>query len=91
MAQKLKKMRKKIKAASNRHILRQQMELLTELSRTRYYDICPIAESSQAMAAVHKELVKAESILFVRIPIVFFGFLYLLKRIGIKMEVDIWK
>ena len=91
MAQKLKKMRKKIKAASNRHILRRQMELLTEFSRTRYYDICPIAESSQAMAAVHKELVKAESILFVRIPIVFFGFLYLLKRIGIKMEVDIWK
>ncbi len=84
MAQSREEMRKRIMAASKRKILRRQMELLAEYSRTNYEDDCPIPEASQAMVSVHKELVKAERVLIVRILIAIFGFFYLVKSFSVK-------
>lgn len=77
-------MRRNIRKASNRKILRRQMELLTEHSRVDYQDSCPMPEASQAIASLHRELIKADGILFVRILVAFLGFSHLIKRIPIK-------
>ena len=74
MAQSIEDMRKKIMLASNRKIVRRQMELLAESSRTQYYSSRPIPESSEAMVSVHKELIKAEGIILMRIFVAFFAF-----------------
>lgn len=79
-----KEMKRQIKRASNRKILRRQMELLTECSRVDYQDFCPMPESSQAIASLHGELIKAECILLVRILIAFLGLFHLVKSIPIK-------
>lgn len=67
-------MQKKIMAASNRKILRRQMELLAEYSRTSGTNKIPA--SSEAMTSIHKELVKAETLFFVRVLIALFTFTY---------------
>ena len=77
-------MRRNIQRASNRRILRRQMELLAECSRTDYQYTCPIPEASEAMASVHKELIKAENRLLVGLLITLFGFLHLLKRFKVE-------
>lgn len=77
-------MKKKIQKSSNRKILRKQMEMLTECSRIDYQDFCPMPESSQAIAALHRELVKADGILFMGILITLLGLFHLIKRIPIK-------
>lgn len=84
MTQTQEDMRNKIRQSSNRKILRRQLELLAEYSRTDYQYLCPIPESSNAMVAIHKELVKAQRILFMRVLIAFFGFMYLINRFSIK-------
>lgn len=76
--------KKKVQKASNRKILRRQLELLAECSRTDYQYLCPIPEASQAIANIHRELSKAERILLVRILIVLLGLLYLLKCFMVK-------
>lgn len=83
MAQSRKEMKKKIMKASKRKILRRQMELLAEYSRTS--GINKIPESSIVMTNVHNELIKAERIFFVRLLIAFFGLIYLFKSIQIKL------
>ncbi len=82
--QSIEEMSRAVKKASNRKILRRQMELLAECSRTDYQYFCPIPEASQAIACIHKELIKTEYLLLVRILIVLFGFLYLFKRFAVK-------
>ena len=82
MAQTREEMKKNIQKATKRKILRRQMELLAEYSRTSGTDKIP--ESSVAVTAVHNELVKAERIFFMRLLITFFGLLYLIRRIPIK-------
>ncbi len=78
MEQSREEMHEKIMKASDRKILRRQMELLAEYSRTCGIERTP--ESSEAMTSIYKQLLKAECILFVRILIAFFGFLYLQKK-----------
>lgn len=51
-------MHKKIQAASKRKILRRQLELLAEYSRTSGVERIPAC--SQAMVSLYRELVKAE-------------------------------
>ena len=63
-------------------ILRRQMELLTEYSRTSGQDKIP--ECADALVNTHRELVKAERRLIVRLLVLFLGFRYLMKRIPIK-------
>lgn len=82
MEQSREEMHEKIMKASDRKILRRQMELLAEYSRTCGVERAP--EASQAMICVHKELVKTNRIFFVRIQIVFFTFLYFFKRFAVK-------
>ena len=53
-----KEMSERIKSSSNRKILRRQMELLAEYSRTSGVDHIP--ECSEAMAKIYQELVKTE-------------------------------
>lgn len=52
--------RKNIKVASNKSILRQQLELLAEHSRTHGVDQIP--ECSAAMARIYRELVRTERV-----------------------------
>jgi len=52
--------RKNIRAASNKSILRQQLELLAEHSRTHGIDQIP--ECSAAMAQIYQELVRTERV-----------------------------
>ena len=75
-------MQRNIMEASKRKILRRQLELLAEYSRT--CGIKRIPEASQAMVCVHRELLKAECILFVRFQVAFLAFLYFFKRFAIK-------
>ena len=82
MEQSRQEMSEKIMKASNRKILRRQMELLAEYSRTCGVERIP--EASQAMVCVHGELLKAECILFVRFQVAFFAILYFFKRFAIK-------
>lgn len=83
MGQTTKEMRQKIAKSSNRKILRRQVELLAEYSRRAgYADRTP--EASMAMVSVHKELIIAERIFFVRFLIVFFTILYLFKCLTVK-------
>ncbi len=79
-----KEMRRNIRRASNRKILRRQMELLAEYSRTDYQYDSPIPASSEAMASVHRELIKAENRLLMGLLITLFGFLHLLKRFKVE-------
>lgn len=79
MEQSREDMKEKILKASKRKILHRQMELLAEYSRTS--GINKIPECSVVMTNVHNELIKAERIFFVRLLIVFFGFVYLFKSI----------
>ena len=82
MTQSREDMQKRIKRASNKKILRRQMELLAEYSRTSGIDKIP--ESSEAMVSVHRQLLKAEWIFFMRFLVTLFGFLYLMKSFLIK-------
>lgn len=75
-------MHKKIMAASNRKILRRQMELLAEHSRTSGTYEIPAA--SEAMASIHKELIKTDRTFFVRIMIALFTFTYFFIRFSVK-------
>lgn len=59
MEQTREEMHEKIQNASNRKILRRQMELLAEYSRMPDYDK-HISKASEAMANIHKELIKRE-------------------------------
>ena len=82
MKQTIEEMQRKIQVASNSKILRRQLEMLAEYSRTCGVDRAP--EASQAMVCVHKELVKTNHIFFVRVQVAFFAFLYFFKRFAIK-------
>lgn len=82
MEQSREEMHEKIMKASDRKILRRQMELLAEYSRTCGIERAP--EASQAMVCVHKELVKTKYLFFVRVQIAFFAFLYFFKRFAVK-------
>ena len=82
MEQSREEMHERIMKASDRKILRRQMELLAEYSRTCGIERAP--EASQVMVCVHKELVKTNRIFFVRVQIAFFTFLYFFKRFAIK-------
>ena len=75
-------MRKRIEKASRRKILRRQIELLAEYSRTSGTDRIP--ESSQSLVMVHQELTKTEWICFMRFLIAFFALIYSVKRFPIK-------
>lgn len=82
MEQSREEMHEKIIKASERKILRRQMELLAEYSRTCGTERIP--EASQAIVCVHKELVKTKYLFFVRVQIAFFAFLYFFKRFAVK-------
>lgn len=82
MEQSREEMHEKIMKASDRKILRRQMELLAEYSRICGVERAP--EASQAMVCVHKELVKTNCIFFVRGQVAFFAFLYFFKRFAVK-------
>lgn len=82
MEQSREEMHEKIMKASDRKILRRQMELLAEYSRTCGIERTP--EASREMVCVHKELVKTNRFFFVRFTIVFFTFFYFFKRFAIK-------
>lgn len=67
-----------IRRASNRKILRRQVELLAEYSRL-FIGVESIPECSLAMAKLYPELIKAERIAIVRFLVligVLFGLLY---------------
>ena len=83
MTQSREEMHKRIRKASNRKILRQQIEMLTEYSRTCGIDRAP--EACQAIAFLYRRLVEAEHILLVRILIALFVFLYMFKRFSVKI------
>lgn len=83
MEQTREEMKRRIEAASSRKILRRQMELLAEYSRTSGTERIP--EASEVMAVVHKRLVKAERITFVRITVALFAFFYCIKRFSVKV------
>ncbi len=80
--QTIEEMQRKIQVASNRKILRRQLEMLAEYSRTCGVDRAP--EASQAMASLHRRLVKAESWCFVRFVIALFALLYFCKCFPVK-------
>ncbi len=82
MQQTREEMQKKTKKASNIKILRRQIEMLTEYSRTSGIERSP--EACQAIVELHKELTKAESIILMFFLVSLFGFDYLVKRIPIK-------
>lgn len=75
-------MRKKIQDASSKKILRRQMELLAEYSRTSGVDRIP--EASEAMATIHRRLIKTECVFFVRIMVSLFTLLYFFKCFYVK-------
>lgn len=75
--------RKNIEASSNEKILRRQLELLAEYSRT--HGMNQIPECSSAMTRVHRELVLAKCVPKV-IGLLFFGVcLNQLYGIGVKL------
>ena len=82
MEQSKEEMQERIRKASDQKILRRQMELLAEYSRTCGIERIP--EASQAMVCVHRELLKAERILLVRFTVAFLAFFYFFKRFAIK-------
>ena len=83
MGQSREEMRKRIEEASDRKILRRQMEQLAEYSRVNDY-AHRAPEASNAMVSVHKELIKAECIFFVRILIMLFTICHIVKCFPIK-------
>ena len=78
MEQPREEMHEKIMKASDRKILRRQIEYSRTCGTER------IPEASQAMVCVHKELVKTKYLFFVRVQIAFFAFLYFFKRFVVK-------
>lgn len=77
------KIRKEIKNASNRKILRRQMEMLTEYSfNGMLFD--KITETSQAIVSIHKELFKIHCGLIIWVEITFFTLLYFIKRFAVQ-------
>ncbi|MCM1181485.1 MAG: hypothetical protein NC347_14615 [Clostridium sp.] len=77
------KIRPEIRKASNRKILRRQMEMLTEYSFSgMLFDRMP--ETSQAIASLHKELFKIHCGLVIWIEITFFALMYFFKRFMVK-------
>ena len=82
MEQPREEMHEKIMKASDRKILRRQIELLAEYSRTCGTERIP--EASQAMVCVHKELVKTKYLFFVRVQIEFFALIYFFKSFLVK-------
>lgn len=77
-----KEMKKRIQEASNKKILRRQMELLAEYSRTSGIDQIP--ESSVAMTRLYRELIKTKILIFVSVAIVAFSIAHCLKCIPVK-------
>lgn len=75
-------MRIKIRRSSNRKILRRQIEMLTEYSRTCGVERAP--EACQAISSLHKELFKVENRFLVSCQIALLGFLYVIKCISVK-------
>lgn len=75
-------MRANIEKSSNEQILRRQIEMLTEYSRTCGVDRSP--EASEAIASLYGWLIKAKCGFFVCLLIAFFCFFRLLKSIPIK-------
>ncbi len=75
-------MQRNIQGASNEKILRRQIEMLTEYSRTCGVDRSP--EANEAIASLYRSLIKAKCFLFVRILITCFCIFYLLQCIAIK-------
>ncbi len=80
--QPLEEMRANIKKASNEEILRQQIEMMAEYSRTCGVDRSP--EASEAIASLYGWLFKAKYGFFVCFFIAFLGFFRLVKSIPIK-------
>lgn len=75
-------MQRNIRRASNEKILRRQIEMLTEYSRTCGVDRSP--EASRAIVSLYRSLLEAKCLLFVGIGITFFGLSHLIKRIPVK-------
>lgn len=75
-------MQRNIRRASNEKILRRQIEMLTEYSRTCGIDRSP--EASRAIVSLYRSLLEAKCLLFVGIGITFFGLSHLIKRIPVK-------
>ncbi len=75
-------MQRNIRRASNEKILRRQIEMLTEYSRTCGVGRSP--EASKAIVSLYRSLLEAKCLLFVGIGIAFFGLCYLIKRFPIK-------
>lgn len=75
-------MKANIRKASNEEILRQQIEMMAEYSRTCGVDRSP--EASEAIASLYGWLIKAKCGLFVSFLVVFLGFFRLIKGISIK-------
>lgn len=82
MIQSQEDMKQKIQRASNRKILRRQMELLAEWCRISGQSQIPGA--SKAMIDVNRELLKTERVYFVRFLIAIFAVFYLAKCILVK-------
>lgn len=82
MGQSVDEMQTKIRKSSNRKILRRQIEMLTEYSRTCGAERAP--EACQAISSLHKELFKVENRFLVVCQIALLGFLYVVKCISVK-------
>ncbi len=75
-------MQRNIRAASNEKILRRQIEMLTEYSRTFGVDSAP--EANAAIASLYRALAEAKCLFFVRVFVALLGLGYLIKRFLIK-------
>lgn len=75
--------RPEIRKASNRKILRKQMEMLTEYSFNGML-FGRVTETSQAIASIHKELFKIHCGFVIWIEVTLFALLYFFKCLMIK-------
>ena len=75
-----KQLHEDLKKANDKEILRQQMKLLAEWCRS--YSKSEVPAASQAMAEIHKELVKTECFSFMRFAVFLFCLLYFMKNLS---------
>lgn len=75
-------MHRNICQSSNEKILRRQIEMLTEYSRTCGVDRAP--EANEAIVSLYRSLIEAKCLLFMRIFVALLGFGYLIKCFPIK-------